>query len=343
MAHSLALRSSTLLIASAILYPPALHANVRQAIQCLLPHFYQMTPATRVKLSGEKSVAPFDEIRLNSVIAGANLLLGELKRPSQIQVAIHADERTARCDYGAGTLHLGQPAPLRPLAWDTATAHEYAHYVFIENLMSYKAEWELAVAELRKNPETQSQEKDTNKKIHALTESLKNPANNGPIAVGIKKEIELLHKKYWDLVKSKNAEFLIQESTPYAELFSDAVAVVLFQDGKAVSSIIADPLSPYYSENAHHSSSRDFTVKHKASTWVDAEEHGLFAPARRFLLQHYLSLPKNRHRLPLLMERIFRVLAREMLRNATRVPKPSVEALNRGLIQSFLRDLRDFR
>jgi hypothetical protein len=256
------------------------------------------------------------------------------------------------------------------------SVHEYAHAVFIQNMIPLAPDWrhwqeDVARFDRETMPKLQELENEQFRLLRLLeplTDLLHDgqrlPPESDVEIIRLKAALDELHRRA-NALKEKyapRAPQLFQLSLPYQELFCDLAGALSVGDFDAYGIILLQELD----RRGHESGTdmrwlryravleieRDFTHQVPVANWNQSLaimtplpiNHLLFNPARSFLFERYLKKPQVREHIGAFIAQVFHALAAEIVAQSQRPPGApnDPETLNHQLIERFSKELSAF-
>lgn len=230
-------------------------------------------------------------------------LLTHMRSPKNVSVEL-ADFMAGPGDYDPVTQILRVKVSLRAKGFTTSdiqavAQHEFGHSVFDANLGIYIARWDVW--------------------YNLVTM----PGLWGAIA-------------YNKLGRRFHSPISAHIALPYAELFSDLLAVVAQKNPNAIHDLVVF-------ETQRSQDARSFGKTVLDSKWSAPDPHDMLSPVRNFLWSNYFSKGKNQDKKAELIKAIFDVLATEILTRMTnKEVELTPEEMNMRLLNLLAAGLKDF-
>lgn len=250
-----------------------------------------------------------------------------------------------------------------------AQAHEYGHAIFDFNLLgrvpgmqdsldrlrivdAAHGRWQNSLEELEKIESEMKRRGLIAKNELRIWESLsRDRLADGSINGGVPERFSDPLFEQWSAAKKQSLELrkavpdllpedarLLARRAPYSELFCDSLAVLLYNDGKAIHR--AHFLAGMYAHNDRAQAiraieGRDFTARIKPETWRNDSVHGLMGPARAHLWKNYFSNPRYADKKARMLELLLDVIAEEIKGTGEMEPRAANERVIRAIDERF--------
>lgn len=249
-----------------------------------------------------------------------------------------------------------------------AQAHEYGHAIFDLNMEGRVPGWKDYLTRLRTIDAAHTRWKGSLDELSEIESEMKRRGliskndlrvwesisrdrlPDGSINGGIPEKFSDPLFEQWSAAKKRSLDLraavsdvlpedgrMHTRAKPYAEVFCDSLAVLLFNDGQAIHRGVY--LSGIYAHNdraeaIRSTEGRDFTARMKLETWRNDTPHGLLGPARTHLWKNYFSNPRYADKKAQMLDLLLEAIADEIKVGGDMTPR----AANERFIQAI--DLR---
>lgn len=194
-------------------------------------------------------------------------------------------------------------------------AHEFGHSIFNEYLARYFPEFKLGIDQIKEN--------------NLISEKVKiNFIKGDDDEAG--RLFTMLEEREIETFTSDKVMLPIFHVVPMAELFSDLVSVLYAENLKAFSSAASGQHAGHV--QAQENLARDFSHEMYSIGWEDSEAHNLYGPTRSYIGQN-LKIPKDIKNKKILLEKILKVMATELVGTFPAKTNGTPEKLNLRLIK----------